>query len=219
MDSQLISLFLQGVWETLYMTLASTAAAYAVGLPLGLLFAVTDDSGIRPNKPLNQALGAVVNILRSVPFLILLVAVIPITRFVTGTAIGSRATIVPLFIAAFPFVSRMVEASAREVDRGVVEASLAMGASPWQVVWKVILPEAKPSLISGGAISVTTILGYSAMAGIVGGGGLGAIAINYGYYRGQTVIMLIMVVLLVLIVQVFQGLGDTAARRSDRRIR
>lgn len=212
-------LVLQALLETLYMTLASTAAAYIIGLPLGLLLTVAAAEGIRPNAALYGVLGGVVNILRSVPFLILLITVIPLTRLICGTAIGSGATIVPLTVAAFPFVARMVESSAKEVDRGVIEASLSMGASPWQVVWKVIVPEAMPSLLTGGAIAITTILGYSAMAGICGGGGLGAIAINYGYYRGNTAIMLVMVVILVAVVQIFQMAGTRAARLSDRRIR
>lgn len=219
MTPELWSLTLSEFWATIYMTLASTAAAYLIGLPLGLLLTVTADEGIRPSKALNATLGGVINILRSVPFLILLITVIPVTRFICGTAIGSWPTVIPLTIAAFPFVARMVESSAKEVDRGVIEASLSMGASTWQVVWRVIVPEAMPSLINGAAIATTTILGYSAMAGICGGGGLGAIAINYGYYRSQTDIMLVMVVILVVIVQVFQTLGTGASRRSDRRIR
>ena len=167
----------------------------------------------------NRVLGVVINLLRSVPFIILLVWVMPVTRAIMGTTIGSKATLSPLTIAAAPFIARMVESSAREVDRGVIEAALSMGASPSQVLLKVILPEAKPSLITGAAIAVTTILGYSAMAGIVGGGGLGAIAINYGYYRSNSQVMLIMVILLVLIVQIFQEVGSRIAHKSDRRVR
>lgn len=217
--TELIDLVLNGLWETLYMTLASTAVAYIIGLPLGLLLTVTNAEGIKPNAAVNGALGAIVNVLRSVPFLILLVALVPVTRFIIGTAIGSEAMIVPLVIAAAPFVARMVESSAKEVDRGVVEASQAMGASNWQIVWRVIVPEAMPSLINGAAIAITTILGYSAMAGIVGGGGLGGIAINYGYYRQDSQIMMIMIVILVIVVQIFQMLGTTSSRLSDRRIR
>lgn len=211
-------LVLQALWETFYMTAASSAAAYAIGLPLGLLLAVTAADGIKPRAGLYAALGGMINVLRSVPFLILLITVIPVTRFICGTSIGSAATIVPLTISAFPFVARMVEASAGEVDRGVIEAAVSMGASVRQTVWKVIVPEAVPSLLNGGAIAVTTILGYSAMAGICGGGGLGAIAINYGYYRGDTPTMLIMVLILVAVVQLFQMTGTGAARISDRRI-
>ena len=217
--TEMLSLIVKGFWETLYMTLGSTLVAYAIGLPLGLLLILTDPQGLRPMPVFNRVLGVVINLLRSVPFIILLVWVMPVTRAIMGTTIGSKATLSPLTIAAAPFIARMVESSAREVDRGVVEAALSMGASPAQVLLRVILPEAKPSLITGGAIAVTTILGYSAMAGIVGGGGLGAIAINYGYYRNNSQVMLIMVVLLVLIVQIFQEAGSRIAHKSDKRIR
>jgi D-methionine transport system permease protein len=207
------------LWATIYMTLVSTLASYILGIPLGLVLVVTDADGIRPNLAVNRVLGGIVNALRSVPFIILTVAVIPITRFIVGTSIGSTATIVPLVIAATPYIARMVESSVKEVDRGVIEASLSMGASPLQVVLKVMLPEAKPSLIIGAAIATTTILGYSAMAGFVGGGGLGAIAINYGYYRNQTGIMIVMIILLILIVQIIQEIGNVIARKTDKRIR
>ena len=183
-----------------------------------MILAVTDKDGISPNVPINKILGGIVNVLRSVPFVILLVLVMPLTRAIVGTSIGSSATIVPLVIASAPFVARMVESSAKEVDRGVIEASLSMGASTFEIVRKVMLPEAKPSLIVGAAIATTTILGYSAMSGFVGGGGLGTIAINYGYYRSRTDVMLIMVVVLVLIVQVFQEVGNIISRRCDKRI-
>ena len=208
-----------GLLETLYMTVVSTAMAYLFGLPIGMLLVVTDKEGIRPNPTVNRVVGSIVNILRSVPFIILLVAVMPVTRFIAGTTIGSTATIVPLVIAAAPFVARLVESSAKEVDRGVIEASLSMGASTLEVVVKVIIPEAKPSLIVGAAIATTTILGYSAMSGVVGGGGLGDIAIRYGYHRSQTDIMLVMVVILVLLVQIFQEIGNIIARKCDKRIR
>lgn len=215
----MLDLVLKGLWETIYMTVGATVLAYIVGLPLGLVLAATAADGVRPNRGINLVLGAVVNVLRSVPFLILLYTVIPVTRFVVGTAIGTKATIVPLFISAFPFVARLVESSAREVDRGVVEASLSMGASVGQVIRKVILPEALPSLINGAAIATTTILGYSAMAGVAGGGGLGAIAINYGYSRYNTAVMLTMCAVIVVVVQCFQSAGTLGARLSDRRIR
>ena len=217
--TEMLSLIVKGFWETLYMTLGSTVVAYAIGLPLGLLLILTDPQGLKPRPVFNRVLGVVINLLRSVPFIILLVWVMPVTRAIMGTTIGSKATLSPLTIAAAPFIARMVESSAREVDRGVIEAALSMGASPTQVLLRVILPEAKPSLITGGAIAITTILGYSAMAGIVGGGGLGAIAINYGYYRSNSQIMLVMVIVLVLIVQIFQEAGSRIAHRSDRRIR
>ena len=192
--------------------------SYVIGLPLGLALVATDKEGIYPILWLNKLLGFVVNVLRSIPFLILLIAVMPITRFVAGTTLGSKATIVPLVIAAGPFIARMVESSLKEVDRGVIEAAESMGASPFQIMFKVLLPEAKPSLLIGAAISVTTILGYSAMAGIVGGGGLGAIAMNYGYYRYQKDIMFITVILLVVIVQIMQEVGMKIATASDKRL-
>lgn len=215
----MLDLVLKGLWETVYMTVGATVLSYIVGLPLGLILAATADDGVRPNRGVNLVLGAIVNVLRSVPFLILLYTVIPVTRFIVGTAIGTKATIVPLFISAFPFVARLVESSAREVDRGVVEASLSMGASVGQVIRKVILPEARPSLINGAAIATTTILGYSAMAGVAGGGGLGAIAINYGYSRYNTAVMLTMCAVIVVVVQFFQSAGTLGSRLSDRRIR
>ena len=215
----MLDLVLKGLWETIYMTVGATVLAYIVGLPLGLILAATAADGVRPNRGVNLVLGAIVNVLRSVPFLILLYTVIPVTRFIVGTAIGTKATIVPLFISAFPFVARLVESSAREVDRGVVEASLSMGASVRQVICKVILPEAKPSFINGAAIATTTILGYSAMAGVAGGGGLGAIAINYGYSRYNTAVMLTMCAVIVVVVQFFQSAGTLGSRLSDRHIR
>ena len=215
----MLDLVLKGLWETVYMTVGATVLSYIVGLPLGLILAATAADGVRPNRGVNLVLGAIVNVLRSVPFLILLYTVIPVTRFIVGTAIGTKATIVPLFISAFPFVARLVESSAREVDRGVVEASLSMGASVGQVIRKVILPEARPSLINGAAIATTTILGYSAMAGVAGGGGLGAIAINYGYSRYNTAVMLTMCAVSVGVVQFFQSAGTLGSRLSDRRIR
>lgn len=209
----------QGILETLYMTLISSLLAYVIGLPLGLWLVVTAPDGIRPNAAVSRIAGGLVNALRSAPFLILLMALIPLSRLITGTSIGSTAMIPPLTIAAFPFVARLVESSAKEVDRGVIEAALSMGASPLQVVTKVILPEAKPSLITGATIAVTTIMGYTAMAGVCGAGGLGAIAINYGYYRYQYAIMWIIVILLIVIVQIFQSIGNLLAFRCDRRIR
>ncbi len=208
----------KGILETLYMTLVSTFFAYLLGLPLGIALVVTDQEGIAPRPVINRTLGILVNLLRSVPFLILLIALQPLTRKIVGTTLGSTATIVPLVIAAAPFLARLVESSVKEVDRGVVEAAQSMGASLAQIVWKVLLPEAKPSLIVGSAIAVTSILSYSAMAGIVGGGGLGDIAIRYGYYRYETEIMLITVALLVLLVQLMQETGMWIARTLDKRI-
>lgn len=203
--------------ESLYMTVFSTVVAYVFGLPMGIALVVTDTDGIRPAAMFHKVLGIVINVIRSVPFLILLVTVLPLTRLITGTTLGSTATIVPLVIAAAPFVARMVESSLKEVDKGVIEAAQSMGASPFQVIYKVMLPEARPSLITGSAIAITTVLGYSAMAGFVGGGGLGTIAINYGYYRKQTDVMLVTAVILVIVVQVFQEVGMRLARRGDKR--
>ena len=216
-DSTMTTMIIQGTFETLYMTITSTLIAYIIGLPLGVLLVTSDSEGIVPMNLLNKGLNIVVNITRSIPFLILLIAVIPLTRMITGTSIGSTATIVPLVIAAAPFIARLVESSIKEVDYGIIEASLSMGASPFQVVTKVMIPEARPSLIIGAAIATTTILGYSAMAGIVGGGGLGDIAIRFGYYRYETGVMVITVVLLVLVVQLFQEVGMKIAQKQDRR--
>ncbi|QUO37651.1 ABC transporter permease [Dysosmobacter sp. Marseille-Q4140] len=212
-------MFAQGLWETVYVTVLSTLFAYIIGLPLGLLLAVTDADGLRPNAAVSKVFGTVVNLLRSVPFLIMVFLLNGLTRLIIGTTVGSPAMIPPLVIAAFPFVARLVEASAREVDRGVIEAAESMGASPLQIVTRVILPEATPSLITGATTATVTILGYSAMAGILGGGGLGAIAINYGYYRKESAIMWVAVVLIVVLVQILQGAGNRIAARSDRRIR
>ncbi len=219
MSKELTQLIISGIGETLYMTLASTIIAYLFGIPLGVLVYITDKKGIYQNRIIHAFAGVVINIIRSVPFLILLVAIIPFTRFVVGTAIGSTATIVPLVVASTPFIARMVESSLREVDEGVIEAAKAMGANRMQIILKVLLPEARPSLLVGATIAVATILGYSAMAGFVGGGGLGAIAINYGYYRYQADVMLITVVLLIVIVQLFQEAGVRLVNRIDKRLK
>lgn len=217
LENGFVELMLRGIAETLYMTLASTAASYVIGLPMGVVLCVTGENGICPNRPLNAVLGTIVNIIRSVPFIILLVAVIPVTRFIVGTSLGSSATIVPLVIGAAPFVARLVETSLPEVSSGVIEAGRSMGASTWQLITKVLVPEAAPSLIANATTAATTILGYSAMAGFVGGGGLGAIAINYGYYRYETVTMLVTVALMVVIVQLIQSTGTATVKRSDKR--
>jgi len=207
-----------GILETLYMTLVSSAMAYVLGLPLGIALVVTSREGIRPKPVLHNVMGIAVNIVRSVPFLILLMAVIPFTRMIVGTSIGSTATIVPLVLASFAFIARLVESSLKEVDKGVIEAAQSMGASPLQIIYKVMLPEARPSIVIGSAIAVTTILSYSAMAGVVGGGGLGTIAVNYGYYRYESEIMLICVILLVVVVQVLQEIGMRIAKIVDKRL-
>ena len=214
----MLALVGQGFIETIYMTVISTVLAYIIGLPLGLALVVTDKDGIHPIPWLNSLLGMIINFFRSIPFLILLIALMPFTKMVVGTVIGSKAAIVGLWIAAAPFIARMVESSLKEVEIGVVEAAQSMGASPFQIMTKVLLPEAKPSLLVGAAISITTILGFSAMAGIVGAGGLGAIAINYGYYRKQSDIMYVMVILMAIIVLVFQELGMRISKHTDRRL-
>lgn len=216
-DEAVISMLIRGIGETLYMTLFSTALAYLLGLPLGVLLVVTDKGGLHPLYWFNRTLGIIINLLRSVPFLILLIAVSPFTRLVVGTTIGPTATVVPLVISAAPFIARMVESSLQEVDKGVVEAAWSMGASPMRIILRVLLPEARPSLLVGAAIVVATVLGYSAMAGVVAGGGLGDIAIRYGYHRYQSDIMLVTVVLLVLIVQILQEIGMRLAKVNDKR--
>lgn len=217
-SSTTIQMIFIGMQESLYMTLFSTACAYIIGLPLGILLVITDKDGIRPSRLINSILGFVVNVLRSVPFLILMVTVMPLTRAIAGTTIGPKAAVVSLIIAAAPFIARLVESSLKEVDQGVVEAAWSMGASPWHIISKVLIPEAKPSLLVGSAIAVTTILGYSAMAGFIGGGGLGDIAIRYGYHRKETDVMLVTVILLVIVVQILQELGMWLSKKSDKRI-
>ena len=207
----------RGTAETLYMTGFSAFVAYCVGLPLGIVLVATDRGGIAPRPGLNKALGGIVNLGRSIPFIILLIAIIPFTRLVAGTSIGSTASVVPLAIGAIPFVARLVETSLKEVNPGVIEAAEALGATPAQIVLHVLLPESLPSLVLGATITVITLIGYSAMAGAVGGGGLGDLAIRYGYYRYQSDLMVLTIVLLVLIVQALQTLGNYLSRKIDRR--
>lgn len=217
-DKAVIMMLAEGTFITLYMTLVSTVLAYLLGIPMGITLVVTAQDGLRPNKVIYKILDIVVNIVRSIPFLILLIEVIPITRAIVGKSYGPTATLVPLTLAAAPFIARMVESSLREVDKGVIEAAQSMGAGLWTIIWKVLLAESRTSLIVGGTIAVGTILGYSAMAGVVGGGGLGDIAIRYGYYRYQTDIMQVTVILLVVLVQVMQMIGMRLSRKLDKRI-
>ena len=217
-DSQTIMMIVEGTGATLYMTLVSTLIAYLLGLPIGILLVVTAPGGLKPVKALYKVLDVVVNIVRSITFLILLMLIIPFTRFVVGKSYGATATIVPLAFAAAPFVARLVESSLLEVDHGVIEAAQSMGASLGTIIWKVLLAEARVSLIVGGTIALGTILGYSAMAGVVGGGGLGDIAIRYGYHRYQADIMIVTVVLLVVLVQILQMIGTKLSKNLDRRI-
>lgn len=212
--------FLSGLWETLYVTLISTFFAILIGLPLGILLAVSDKNGVLPlPTPIRRLLNGIIDILRSVPFLILMIMAIPLTRLIIGTAVGSPASIVPLTIAAFPFIARLAEGSMREVNPNLIETAKSMGASPVQIITKVMLPESMPSLISNATVALTTILGYSAMSGIIGGGGLGKIAINYGYYRYKYLVMVLAVILLVLLVHVFQSVGTKLALKIDKRIK
>ena len=210
---------LSGIGESLYMTLASSLIAYIIGIPLGIILVVADKGGIIPHPKLQMILGTIVNLVRSVPFLILILIVTPLTRMITGTSLGSTAMIIPLAITAAPYVGRVVESSLREVDAGIIEAAKSMGASNWQIIWKVIIPEAKPSLLVGAGLAVTTILGYSAMAGILGAGGLGAYAINYGYYRGDSIMLWINTILLVIVFQILQEVFLKLAKVMDKRIR
>ncbi len=216
-NEQIIMMLLEGIKDTLYMTLTSTLIGYVIGLPMGILLTVTDKDGIQPNTAVYKVLDVIANLIRSVPFLILLIVLIPFTRFLIGRSYGPTATIVPLVIAAAPYIARMVESSFKEVDAGVIEAARSMGASNFTIVTKVMLVEARTSLIVGATISLGTILGYSAMAGTVGGGGLGDIAIRYGYTRWQTDIMIVTVILLVILFQIFQTIGMKLASNLDRR--
>lgn len=212
--------FPMALLETLYVTFTATAAAFVIGLPLGVLLVAGEREGVMPMPPrLMSALNGAINLMRSIPFLILMIMVFPLTRALVGTIVGTTASIVPLTAASFPFVARLVESSLREVDRGTIEMAQGMGASPAQIITMVMIPESVPSLVSNATIAVTTILNYSAMSGIIGGGGLGKIAINYGYYRYKYLVMLAAVILLVLLVQIFQAAGSRLASRLDRRIK
>jgi D-methionine transport system permease protein len=213
------NLIQMGVWETIYMTVISTVFAYLFGLPLGIMLNVTDHDGIHPIPWLNRIIGVIVNAFRSVPFVILMLALLPVAKLVVGTSMGNRAMIVTLIIAATPYVARMVESSLKEIDGGIIEAAQAMGSSSMQIVLKVLIPEAKPSLLVNGVISMVTILGYSAMAGTIGGTGLGQIAITYGYQRFNTDIVWVCVALSIIIVQIIQEIGMHIARKTDKRIR
>ena len=216
-DNEMITMLVDGTVDTLYMTLMSTLFGYVLGLPMGILLAVTDKEGIRPNALIYKILDFIANLVRSIPFLILLILVIPVTKAIVGKSYGPSATVVHLVIAAAPFIARMVESSLQEVDRGVIEAAMSRGAGTGSIIWKVLLAEARTSLLVGVTIAIGTILGYSAMAGVVGGGGLGDIAIRYGYYRYQTDVMLVTIVILVLLVQLLQGLGMMLSKRLDKR--
>ena len=207
-------------WDTIYSTVLSTALALVIGLPLGVLLVAGEKGGVLPlPKWVMTLLNGFINLLRSIPFLILMIMVIPLSRLIVGTSIGTKAAIVPLVIASFPFVARLIETSLREVDGGVIEAAQSMGATPFQIITKVMIPESLPSLIANATIAATTILGYGAMAGVIGGGGLGKVAINYGYYRYNFILEIFATALLVVLVQLFQSVGTRLAARCDKRLR
>lgn len=212
--------FPMALWETFYVTVAATALAIAIGLPLGILLVAGEKNGVLPlPKGVMYVLNLIINLLRSVPFLILMIMVIPLTRLIVGTSVGTLASLVPLVIAAFPFAARLAEGCFREVNPNIIEAAQSMGASPLQIIVKVMIPESVPSLITNATTAINTILGYSAMSGIIGGGGLGTIAINYGYYRYKYIVMLFAVILLILLVQLFQTVGTRLAVRADKRLK
>ncbi len=212
--------FPMALWDTVYVTILATAFAIVIGLPLGVMLVVGEKNGILPlNSAFMKVLNVVINLLRSVPFLILMILVFPLTRLIVGTTVGTTASIVPLVIAAFPFVARLAESSLREVNPNTIEMAQSMGSSPLQIIMKVMIPESIPSLISNATIAITTILGYTAMSGIIGGGGLGKIAINYGYYRYKYLVMVFAVILLILLVQVFQTIGTKLAIKTDKRLK
>lgn len=215
--SQNSELILTATWETIYMVLASGIIGFVIGIPLGVVLHTTKQNGLLENPQVNRVLGAIVNVGRSVPFLVLMVAIIPLTKLLVGTFIGTTATIVPLTIGAIPFVARLIEGALMEVPSGLIEAAQSMGASQLQIIYKVLLPEAMPSIINTVTVTLVTLVSYSAMAGTVGGGGLGDVAIRYGYYRYDVVVMAVTVVMLVILVQMIQSLGDAIVRRVDHR--
>ena len=215
--NEIVIMLLEGIRDTVYMTVASTFFGYVIGLPMGIALTVTDKDGLKPNAAIYRVLDVISNIVRSIPFLILLILLIPFTRLVVGKSYGSTATIVPLIICAAPYIARLVESSLKEVDKGVVEAAKSMGTTNFQIVMHVLLVEGRTSIITGATIAMGTILGYSAMAGTVGGGGLGDIAVRYGYYRWQTDIMIITVILIIILFQLFQNIGMKIAAKMDKR--
>lgn len=216
MSAQLINMTLQGTWETIYMVLVSSMIAIAGGIPLGIILLTTRRGGILHNVLLHRSLGFVIDLVRAIPFIILLLAVIPLTRLIVGTSIGTPAAIVPLSIGAIPFVARIVESALAEVDSGLIEAGHSMGATPWQIIYKILLSEARAPIIRGITITIVSLVGYSAMAGAVGGGGLGSLAINYGYNRFDFGVLLVTIVVLVILVYIIQWSGDSLARHYER---
>ena len=218
-DQATVEMLMEGVVDTLYMTIVSTFFSYVFGIVMAVVLVICRKDGIRPNPVVYSVLDVVVNLTRSFPFLILMILVFPLTRLIVGTVVGTPATVVPLVIASFPFIARLVESSLRELNPNIIETVQSMGASPMQIVCRVMLPESVPSLISNATIAVTTVLGYSAMSGIIGGGGLGKIAINYGYYRYQYIVMAFAVIFLILLVQIFQSVGTKLVAKCDKRLK
>ena len=218
-DQATVEMLMEGVVDTLYMTIVSTFFSYVFGIVMAVVLVICRKDGIRPNPVVYSVLDVVVNLTRSFPFLILMILVFPLTRLIVGTVVGTPATVVPLVIASFPFIARLVESSLRELNPNIIETAQSMGASPMQIVCRVMLPESVPSLISNATIAVTTVLGYSAMSGIIGGGGLGKIAINYGYYRYQYIVMAFAVIFLILLVQIFQSVGTKLVAKCDKRLK
>ncbi len=216
MSNEMIELLIKSFWETSYMVVASTLLASLIGIPLGIILTVTRANHILPNAAVNSVLGVIVNATRSTPFIILMVAIIPLTRMLVGSSIGTTAAIVPLTISAAPFIARVIESSLLEIDHGVIEAAQSMGASPLQIIYKVLLPEALHSIVLGITLAVIALIGYSAMAGVLGGGGLGDLAIRYGYQRFQPDVMIVTVVILIAMVQIIQYLGDTLSKKLNK---
>lgn len=216
MSNEMIELLIKSFWETGYMVVASTVLASLIGIPLGIILTVTRNGHILPNAVINSVLGVIVNATRSTPFIILMVAIIPLTRMLVGSSIGTTAAIVPLTISAAPFIARVIESSLLEIDHGVIEAAQSMGASPMQIIYKVLLPESLHSIVLGITLAVIALIGYSAMAGVLGGGGLGDLAIRYGYQRFQPDVMIVTVAILILMVQVIQFIGDTLSKKLNK---
>lgn len=216
MSNEMIELLIKSFWETGYMVVASTLLASLIGIPLGIILTVTRNGHILPNAVINSVLGVIVNATRSTPFIILMVAIIPLTRMLVGSSIGTTAAIVPLTISAAPFIARVIESSLLEIDHGVIEAAQSMGASPMQIIYKVLLPESLHSIVLGITLAVIALIGYSAMAGVLGGGGLGDLAIRYGYQRFQPDVMIVTVVILILMVQLIQFIGDTLSKKLNK---
>lgn len=216
MSNEMIELLIKSFWETGYMVVASTVLASLIGIPLGIILTVTRNGHILPNAVINSVLGVIVNATRSTPFIILMVAIIPLTRMLVGSSIGTTAAIVPLTISAAPFIARVIESSLLEIDHGVIEAAQSMGASPMQIIYKVLLPESLHSIVLGITLAVIALIGYSAMAGVLGGGGLGDLAIRYGYQRFQPDVMIVTVVILILLVQLIQFIGDTLSKKLNK---